>query len=67
MSEVTSALYDRFDEACLMRRQTARRSGRETTSRLSLLLDNLLVAEDVDTVTDALAECATGELQGSSR
>ncbi|MXW79964.1 MAG: Rpn family recombination-promoting nuclease/putative transposase [Gemmatimonadetes bacterium] len=44
-----------------MRRQVTRRFGEETAGQLSRLLDKLPGPDEVDRVTDALFECATGD------
>lgn len=43
-----------------MRRLAARRFGEETAGRLSAELEELS-GDDIDGVTDALVECATGD------
>ena len=48
-------------EARLLRRQVTRRFGEETAGRLTDLLDELSGPEEIDKVTDALLECATGD------
>ena len=45
----------------VLRRQIARRFGEETAGRVSDALDGLPGPEVIDTVTDALFECGTGE------
>ena len=45
----------------VLRRLIARRFGEETAGRVSGVLDGLPGADAVDTVTDALFECGTGE------
>ena len=51
----------RQGEAGLLRWQVTRRFGEDTAGRLSRLLDEPLTPEDIDRVTDALVECATGD------
>ena len=48
-------------QALVLRRQVTRRFGEETAGRMSRLLDETPGPEDVDRVTDALVECATGD------
>ncbi len=45
----------------VLRRLIARRFGDETAGRVSGVLDGLPGADEIDTVTDALFECGTGE------
>ncbi len=45
----------------VLRRLIARRFGEETAGRVSGVLDGLPGADAIDTVTDALFECGTGE------
>ncbi len=67
MAEVVDRFQQGMDElvqkgeARVLRRQVTRRFGEETAGKLSRLLDELPGPEDVDKVTDALFECATGE------
>ena len=67
MAEVVDRFQQGMDElvqrgeARLMRRQVIRRFGEETAGQFSRLLDELPGSEDVDRVTDALVECATGD------
>ena len=67
MAEVVDRFQQGMDElvqrgeARLMRRQVIRRFGEETAGQFSRLLDELPGPEDVDRVTDALVECATGD------
>ena len=48
-------------QALVLRRQVTRRFGEETAGRMSRLLDEPPRPEDVDRVTDAMVECATGD------
>ena len=67
MAEVVDRFRQGMDELVqkgevrLMRRQVTRRFGEETAGRLSRLLDELPGREEVDRVSDALVECATGD------
>ncbi|MCY4573618.1 MAG: Rpn family recombination-promoting nuclease/putative transposase, partial [Gemmatimonadetes bacterium] len=67
MAEVVDRFQQGMDElvqkceARVLRRQVTRRFGEETAGKLSRLLDELPGPEDVDRVTDALVECATGD------
>lgn len=67
MAEVVDRFQQGMDElvqkgeARVLRRQVTRRFGEETAGKLSRLLDQLPGPEDVDRVTDALVECATGD------
>ena len=45
----------------VLRRQVTRRFGEDTAGQLSRLLDESPGPEDIDRVTDALVECATGD------
>ncbi len=51
----------RQGEARVLRRQVTRRFGEDTAGRLSRILDEPPAPEDIDRVTDALVECATGD------
>ena len=51
----------RQGQAQVLRRQVTRRFGEETAGQLSRLLDEPPGPEDIDRVTDALVECATGD------
>ena len=48
-------------EARVLRRQVTRRFGEDTAGQLSRILDEPPAPEDIDRVTDALVECATGD------
>ena len=48
-------------QALVLRRQIERKFGQETAGQLSDLLAEFSGPEDIDKVTDALLECATGE------
>jgi len=48
-------------EARVLRRQVTRRFGEETAGHLSRLLDELPGPDEIDRVTDALIESATGD------
>ena len=67
MAEVVDKFRQGMDElvqrgeARVLRRQVTRRFGEETAGQLSRLLDELPGPEEVDRVTDALVECATGD------
>ena len=67
MAEVVDRFQQGMDElvqrgrAQVLRRQAAHRFGEETAGRLSDLLDELSGAKDIDKVTTALLECATGD------
>ena len=67
MAEVVDRFRQGMDElvqkgeARALRRQVTRRFGEETAGRLSRLLDGPPAPEDIDRVTDALIECATGD------
>ena len=67
MAEVVDRFRQGMDELVqkgevrFIRRQVTRRFGEETAGQLSRLLDELPAPEDVDRVTDALVECATGD------
>ena len=67
MAEVVDRFRQGMDElvqrgeAQALRRQVTRRFGEETAGRLSRLLDGPPAPEDIDRVTDALVECATGD------
>ena len=45
----------------VLRRMADRKFGEATAGELSELLDELPGLEDIDKVTDALVECATGD------
>ena len=51
----------RQGHAHVLRQQAARRFGEETAGRLSEVLGEVSGPEDIDRVTDALFDCATGE------
>ena len=51
----------REGRALLLRQQAARRFGEETAGRLSEVLGEVSGPDDIDRVTDALFDCATGE------
>ena len=51
----------RQERAQVLRRLAVRRFGEETAGRLSEVLGELSGAEDIDRVSDALFDCATGE------
>ena len=67
MAEVVDRFQQGMDELVqrgevrVLRRQAARRFGEETTGQLSELLAQVSGPEDIDKVTDAMLECATGE------
>ena len=67
MAEVVDRFRQGMDELVrkgevrLMRRQVTRRFGEETAGQLSRLLREPPAPEDMDRVTDALVESATGE------
>ena len=67
MAEVVDRFQQGMDalvqrgELRVLRRQVARRFGEETAGELSRLLDEPPGPEDIDRVTDALVECATGD------
>jgi len=67
MTEVVDRFQQGMDELVqkgevrVLRRQAARRFGEETAGQLSRLLDEPPGPEDIDRVTDALVECATGD------
>ena len=71
MAEVVDRFRQGMDElvergvrqgrAGLLRRQVTRRFGEDTAGRLSRILDEPPAPEDIDRVTDALVECATGD------
>ena len=71
MAEVVDRFQQGMDElvrrgawqgqAQVLRRQVTRRFGEETAGQLSRLLDEPPGLEDIDRVTDALVECATGD------
>lgn len=48
-------------QVLLLRRQIARKFGDDTARQLYELLDDLNSLDDIDSVTDALLECGTGE------
>ena len=48
-------------QALVLHRQVTRRFGEDTAGQMSPLLDETPGPEDVDRVTDALLECATGD------
>ncbi len=48
-------------QALVLRRIIARRFGDDTAGQLSGLLDGLAGSKDIDRLTDALVECATGQ------
>ncbi len=48
-------------QALVLRRIIARRFGDDTAGQLSGLLDGLSGSKDIDRLTDALVECATGQ------
>ena len=51
----------RQGQAHVLRRQAERRFGAKTAGRLSEVLGEASGPEDIDRVTDALFDCATGE------
>ncbi|MCY4571155.1 MAG: hypothetical protein OXF01_00020 [Gemmatimonadetes bacterium] len=51
----------RQGQALVLRRQIERKFGRQTARQFSDLLAEFSGPEDIDRVTDALLECATGE------
>ena len=67
MAEVVDRFQQGMDdlvqkgEVRVLRRLAARRFGEETAGQLSRLLDEPPGPEDIDRVTDALVECATGD------
>ena len=67
MAEVVDRFQQGMDELVqkgevrVLRRLAARRFGEETAGQLSRLLDEPPGPEDIDRVTDALVECATGD------
>jgi len=67
MAEVVDRFQQGMDalvqrgELRVLRRQVARRFGEETAGELSRLLDEPPGPEDIERVTDALVECATGD------
>ena len=48
-------------QANVLRQLAARRFGEETAGRLSDVLGEVSGPDDIDRVTDALFDCATGE------
>ncbi len=67
MAEVVDRFQQGMDElvqrgrAQVLHQMADRKFGEETAGRLSDLLDELSGAEDIDRVTAALLECATGD------
>ena len=67
MAEVVDRFQQGMDELVqkgevrVLRRLAARRFGEETAGELSRLLDEPPGLGDIDRVTDALVECATGD------
>jgi len=71
MAEVVDRFQQGMDElvqrgarqgrAQVLRRQVTRRFGEKTAGQLSRLLEEPPGPEEIDRVTDALSECATGD------